>query len=86
VAAVASSALSDSDASVVSGPRALVAITTVTCMSASELPAAMGVKAVEVHVNTVLAADKAQAQPLGLVVEVEKLSPMGKVTTSVGSL
>jgi hypothetical protein len=46
----------------------------------------MGVKVVEVHVNTVLAADRAQAQPLGLVAEVVKLSPVGRVTTSVGSL
>jgi hypothetical protein len=85
-AVVASSLLSASDALVVRVPRAPEAITTVIWMLPRELPAAMGVGSLEVQVSVVSLDEIKQAHPFGVVPGGVKVSPVGRVTTSVGGL
>jgi hypothetical protein len=70
---------------VVNVPEALEAIRTVNWMLPSAVPAAIGVKSVEVHERTVFAEVSWHAHPAGNVPPDWKLSPLGSVAVSVGS-
>lgn len=84
VAVVAPSAVSLIDAFVTRVPVP-TDTSTVALMVPSEVPTAIGVAAVEVHVNTVLPAERTQLYPVGVGAEA-KVSPAGSVMVATGSL
>lgn len=86
-AVVAASAESESEASVCIRPFALEARVTLPETLPSEVPAAIGVDAVEVQLSTVSSVPLTkQLQPDGAGGEAGKLSPAGRVADTVGSL
>jgi hypothetical protein len=86
-AVVAASAVSLSEASVCSRPVALAARATVSETPPSALPAAIGVEELKVQLSTVSPVpETAQVQLDGVGGEAGKLSPVGSVADSVGSL
>ena len=84
VTGVEASTVSDRVADVVWAPG-VAENATVASTAPSDVPAAIGVMAVEVQVSTVLPVPNAQVQPVGAGAEV-KVAPAGAVTFTWGSL